>query len=233
MKNKKTYPEKKKKVGRPRKIKTEVEVEVVKRKRGRPRKIVETLSEFDRAEIEMKKAIKEKKKELAGKKLSEKNMVKAEKIRENDFSKMGKPRSVGSIEEMQEKVDQFFEEHTHDENGILLPVEEWKPLTITGLALHLGFTTRNSLLDYESYDDNDYLCIVKKAKTRIEQYAEMMMYKGKAAGPIFALKNIGGWRDERANVITGKDGGPVQTETKYEINKKDLDEAILKLKDKL
>lgn len=64
----------------------------------------------------------------------------------------------------------------------------------TGLALHLGFSSRDSLNDYgkkPGFSDS-----VKKALLRIESKYEKAAFTARnAAGPIFALKNFG-WKDK-------------------------------------
>ena len=71
-------------------------------------------------------------------------------------------------------------------------VIEMPVLSITGLALHLGFVSRQSMYDYELKDEFTYT--IKKARTFIErEYEEALMY-GNTTGAIFALKNMG-WKD--------------------------------------
>jgi hypothetical protein len=67
-----------------------------------------------------------------------------------------------------------------------------RPMTITGMAIHLD-TSRETLMDYQERDQ--FSDTVKKLKSYCEDYAEQSMYIGKnPAGAIFALKNFG-WRD--------------------------------------
>lgn len=65
--------------------------------------------------------------------------------------------------------------------------------TTTGLALFLGFASRQSLWDY--WQKKEFSYIIKKAKTLIErEYEEMLLTNPTAA--IFALKQFG-WSDHR------------------------------------
>ncbi len=102
-------------------------------------------------------------------------------------------------EEMQEKIDAYFEdckghpltdpdgEIIFDKYGQPVIVGE-RPLTVTGLALALGFATRQSLLDYEG--KGPFKRIIQQAKLRIENYAEMRLYdKEGANGAKFNLQN--------------------------------------------
>lgn len=67
--------------------------------------------------------------------------------------------------------------------------------TITGLALHLGFASRQSFYDYEGREPFSYT--IKRARLRVECEYEKMLSGGKIAiGAIFALKNFG-WTDKQ------------------------------------
>ena len=80
------------------------------------------------------------------------------------------------------------------------------PPTVTGLALALGFKTRQSLLNYQArskaFDD-----IITVAKSRCEEYAESRLYdRDGANGAKFSLmNNFKGWREkpesENDNII--------------------------------
>jgi hypothetical protein len=100
--------------------------------------------------------------------------------------KMGRPLKFNSVEDLQIKIDEFFE---------ITPVED---RTITGLALHLN-TFRDVLMDYEAgnYDDDkDFSSTIKRAKARIANEYEKRLVKRGNAGDIFALKNFG-WSDKQ------------------------------------
>lgn len=110
-----------------------------------------------------------------------------------DKKQRGQPRMYETPEEMQAKIDEYF-------NGD-------GPKTITGLALYLGFADRQSLYDYQGLED--YSCIIKTARTRIESMYEERLADPKPTGAIFALKNMG-WRDRQEVEHSGKDGGPIK-----------------------
>ena len=68
------------------------------------------------------------------------------------------------------------------------------PPTVTGLALALGFKTRQSLLNYQARSEkfND---IITVAKSRCEEYAERRLYD--RDGAKFSLtNNFKGWREK-------------------------------------
>lgn len=74
--------------------------------------------------------------------------------------------------------------------------------TWTGLALHLGFESRQSLQDYKEKEGFSYS--IKKALLRIEgQYEGIAVYGKMPTGAIFALKNFG-WKDKQEVEQSGK-----------------------------
>lgn len=103
----------------------------------------------------------------------------------------GRPLKFSSVDELQSKIDAYFEEMKNILyiNADGAPVFE--PLTITGLALALD-TTRKTLMEYEERDE--FSNTIKKAKTRIENFAEKRLFGSAPTGAIFALKNYG-WKD--------------------------------------
>lgn len=92
----------------------------------------------------------------------------------------GRPPIWDDPEEFEKAVDQYFDntEINH---------------TWTGLAIHLGFESRQSLEDYKKKDGFSYP--IKKALLKIERKYEEAMMK-QPAGAIFALKNFG-WKDKQ------------------------------------
>ena len=71
---------------------------------------------------------------------------------------------------------------------------EERPLTVTGLALALGLSGRQSLIEYEGRPE--FSDTIKALKAECEQYAEERIFSANAAGAIFALKNYG-WSDKQ------------------------------------
>jgi hypothetical protein len=69
-----------------------------------------------------------------------------------------------------------------------------EPPTITGLALYLGFASRQSFYDYEK--DGEFSYVIKRARLRIETEYEKRLMGNNPAGAIFALKNFG-WSDKQ------------------------------------
>lgn len=122
-------------------------------------------------------------------------------------NKVGRPPMYKSVEEIQEKIDAYFEEcegqpyivdgvALTDKNGKPILVGE-KPLTITGLALALGFNSRQSLLNYQA--KKEFVDTIMRAKTRVECYAEERLFdKDGANGAKFSLaNNFEGWKEKQ------------------------------------
>ncbi len=97
--------------------------------------------------------------------------------------KVGRPLKYKTVEELDEAISKYFDTRTED-----------KPPTITGLALHLDFTSRQSIYDYKEKPEFTYS--IKKARLICENFAEMAALTGGGAGPIFILKNYG-WTDKQ------------------------------------
>lgn len=98
---------------------------------------------------------------------------------------MGRKPTFASAEEMQEKIDAYFEscepELLRDASGNPMlnkngePVYVGgRPMTIQGLALALGFTSRQSLLNYKA--KREFVDTVTRARLRVEQYAAERLF---------------------------------------------------------
>ncbi len=100
---------------------------------------------------------------------------------------LGRPRILTDLAKTQALLDSYF---------ALCASEERAP-TMSGMALHLGFESRQSLTDYAERGDEFSYCI-KRALLRCETLVEQRIVdaKGNPAGPIFWLKNKG-WHDKQ------------------------------------
>ena len=113
-----------------------------------------------------------------------------------------------TAEEMAAAIEKYFKDcEGHpltDDNGNIVYAKNGDPVivgdhppTVTGLALWLGFKTRQSLLNYQArskaFDD-----ILTVAKSRCEEYAERRLYdRDGVNGAKFSLmNNFKGWRDK-------------------------------------
>jgi hypothetical protein len=94
---------------------------------------------------------------------------------------MARPRTWDDLEELEKAIENYFNSY----NG---------KVTITGLALYLGFESRQSIYDYEKNGQFSYT--IKKARLRVENFYEENLMGEHTAGAIFALKNFG-WADNQ------------------------------------
>ncbi len=98
---------------------------------------------------------------------------------------MGRKPTFTSAEEMQEKIDAYFASCEPkllrdgdgtpmlNKNGEPIYVGG-RPMTIQGLALALGFTSRQSLLNYKA--KREFVDTVTRARLRVEQYAAERLF---------------------------------------------------------
>lgn len=121
----------------------------------------------------------------------------------------GRPPMYKTKEEIQEKIDAYFEDCKGrvlkdddgnvmtDKNGAPIIVDT-RPLTVTGLALALGFTSRQALLNYQ--DKEEFVDTITRAKARVEAYAEERLFdKDGANGAKFSLaNNFEGWKEKQS-----------------------------------
>lgn len=98
----------------------------------------------------------------------------------------GRPAVYESPEQMQADVDIYFSQDGKK--------------TMTGLALALGFDSRQSLYDYQKKEEFSY--IINKALLRIENQYEENLQGNNVAGSIFVLKNMG-WKDKSETELSG------------------------------
>lgn len=118
----------------------------------------------------------------------------------------GRPAKYNTPEEMQDAIDWYFFECYYDSCGF--PRNYPKPVTITGLALYLGFESRQSLTDYSRKDE--FSCTIKRAKMRVEQYLEERLFGNNVTGIIFNLKNNFGWKDKQDHTVSGNPDKPMK-----------------------
>lgn len=140
----------------------------------------------------------------------------------------GRPPLYDNVEDLSNKVLEYFEwiqgeyeeregKRTYNKKG-----EEGKNVkvtetytykfclrnpetpSITGLAIFLGFESRQSLYDYSEKAEFSYS--IKKALLKIENNYEKGLWNDKCTGVIFALKNMN-WNDSKT--IKGDKDNPI------------------------
>lgn len=117
----------------------------------------------------------------------------------------GRPPKYRNVEEIEDKIDQYFAicegEPLLDDEGKQIVnkygcpcwIKPPKPPTVTGLALALGFASRQALLNYQAKKEfNDTITC---AKSRVEEYAESRLFdRDGSNGAQFSLRNnFKGW----------------------------------------
>ena len=122
-----------------------------------------------------------------------------------------------SVEDMQRKIDEYFAACDgipyYDDDGLPMVTPKGdivyrvppSPPTVTGLALHLGFASRQALINYQgrpAYND-----AIMRAKLRIDAYAEGRLYdRDGVKGAQFTLTCNYGWGKDTADKgSTGQD----------------------------
>lgn len=114
----------------------------------------------------------------------------------NKNRKRGRPPIFSSVEELQDKIDEYFAScwiQTSISTSNVAGAARSQPYTISGLALFLG-VNRDTLLNYQAKDA--FFGTIKRAKWKCEAYAEeLLVYGNNPKGVIFSLKNNYGWRN--------------------------------------
>lgn len=105
----------------------------------------------------------------------------------------GQPPKYKNAQELEAAVYEYFEGKgpQYDDDGVFT---HYDCPAITGLALYLGFCDRQSLYDYEKKPE--FSCIIKRARTCIENHYENSLNGKSSQGAQFALKNMG-WADRQ------------------------------------
>lgn len=105
----------------------------------------------------------------------------------------GRPRKIQSPEAMHELIDSYLADCEARD----------KPITLSGLILHMGLSSRQSLDEYANYDG--FFDPVKRAKLIVQLAYEERLHGNSPTGAIFALKNMG-WSDKIEQAHTSPDG---------------------------
>ena len=103
------------------------------------------------------------------------------------------PSIVNSPQEFAELATDYFDECKENGEG----------LTMTGLALALGFASRQSIHDYSKREGYEY--VTSLARLHVENSYEKMLQNQHIGGPVFALKQMG-WSDKQDLALTSPDG---------------------------
>lgn len=119
----------------------------------------------------------------------------------------GQPPIYKNAKDIEDKINQYFESLLNEDKDTY----EIRP-TITGIALYMGFASRQSLYDYAKKEEYSY--IISRAKLVVEMSYEEMLLSKASSGAIFALKNMD-WKDK--------------TETDHTTNGESLNEKAINI----
>lgn len=121
--------------------------------------------------------------------------------------KGGAPPKYKHKEEIEGLIENYFKECEGkpllDDEGIPYTDKSGSPImtgakppTVTGLALALGFNSRQALLNYQGKQEFNYT--ITRAKSYIEEYAERRLFdRDGVHGAKFSLiNNFKGWTDK-------------------------------------
>lgn len=125
---------------------------------------------------------------------------------------VGRPPKYKNKEEIEEKIEAYFKkcegEILKDTAGEPIldkfrqpVIINQRPPTVTGLALALGFLSRQALLNYQGKKEfND---TITRAKTMIEAYTEERLFdRDGSNGAQFSLRNnFKGWNDKQPSEL--------------------------------
>lgn len=109
----------------------------------------------------------------------------------------GRPPAYETPEQMQEVIEAYFamcdegKPYKRVVKGAVVELTEPIPYTMSGLALALGFTSRQTLLNYEGKPA--FVDVIKRARTKVLEGCELALMRGdrNPTGPLFLAKNAG------------------------------------------
>jgi hypothetical protein len=136
------------------------------------------------------------------------------------YKTAGQPMMFPNVEELEKNINEYFDscwdckrdsygtemykrtcnnpeavssDKTYTYGDVIM--EQVKPYTIGGLAVHLGTCTQ-TLINYE--EKEKYFATIKKAKERIYAFKQESLYGKNAVGAMFDLKCNNKWQDKVA-----------------------------------
>jgi hypothetical protein len=118
-------------------------------------------------------------------------------------NKVGRPLAFKSVQELQEKIDEYFEwcdnrtkEVYIEKTASTVVINHPAPYTMSGLARRLGID-RDTLINYSHKEE--YFGAIRAAREKVHEDVENRMMETKnEKGAMFSLKNNFGWKDQSA-----------------------------------
>lgn len=118
----------------------------------------------------------------------------------------GRPPHYTDPAELEAKIDEYFqlcdegeEREVYDsKRKAVRTIRQQIPYTVPGLALHLGFKSRQSFIDYARRGDGEFSDTITRAKMRIEAQRNVKMLTGEtdSRSSQFDLMNNFGWTNK-------------------------------------
>ncbi len=96
----------------------------------------------------------------------------------------GRPRKYETAKELEARISDYF----------LFIIKNKCSITLTGLILHCGFNDNDSMTA-QGLRGQDFLGVIKRARTTVANYYEHLMQEKGRGADIFALKQFG-WTDQ-------------------------------------
>lgn len=122
-------------------------------------------------------------------------------------NKGGRPLKFQSADELQEKIDEYFDYCDNRIQQVYSPKQERvievinpAPYTMSGLASFLG-VDRDTILNYGKKEE--FFGTIKAARERVHADVETRLMEKNATGAIFNLKNNFGWEDKTVQKLEG------------------------------
>lgn len=112
-----------------------------------------------------------------------------EELEKEYKNQRGRPRKYETAEDLEVEIGKYFQSFVYNGAGEIIG----KKPTVAGLALALGFESRQSIYDYA--EEGAFSYIIKKALLYFEDYHESSLANTSTTGHIFWLKNHG-WKDK-------------------------------------
>lgn len=118
-------------------------------------------------------------------------MTKRQKNGDKTSRPVGRPRKISSPDEFDRLVNEYIAQCQN--------VDAPKAITLTGMILALGLTSKEGFYEYGSYPE--FSDSVKRARLLIEcEYENRLVLGSNSASSIFALKNFG-WADKHPSYL--------------------------------
>lgn len=117
----------------------------------------------------------------------------------------GRPSKFKTVDDLEDMIDWYFFDSLYDSCGMPRPIQ--RHISISGLALYLGFADRQSIQDYNKRDEFSFT--IKRARLVIESYLEEKLMGTNVTGVIFNLKNNYGWKDTKDVTVDGSGVQPI------------------------